>query len=64
MDVIADTVVCAVAQTAERTDLGVIDGNARKKRRTSRFGCKQCDVAICNDQDCWDFYHRRFLYED
>jgi hypothetical protein len=26
-------------------------------RRTSWYGCKQCNVAICRKSDCWDVYH-------
>jgi hypothetical protein len=32
-----------------------ISGNARGPQ--SRYGCKVCDVAICNNADCWYFYH-------
>jgi hypothetical protein len=21
------------------------------------YGCKVCEVAICNSADCWYFYH-------
>jgi hypothetical protein len=21
------------------------------------YGCKVCEVALCNNQNCWDFYH-------
>ncbi|KAM5528651.1 lysophospholipase [Fusarium oxysporum f. sp. phaseoli] len=32
-----------------------ISGNARGPQ--SRYGCKVCDVVICNNADCWYFYH-------
>ena len=32
-----------------------ISGNERRVR--TRYGCKVCDVAICNNADCWYFYH-------
>jgi hypothetical protein len=32
-----------------------ISGNKRRVR--TRYGCKVCDVAICNNADCWYFYH-------
>ncbi|KAJ0126248.1 Uncharacterized protein HZ326_30647 [Fusarium oxysporum f. sp. albedinis] len=35
-----------------------ISGNARG--RVSRYGCKVCDVAICNNADCWYLYHTPF----
>ncbi|KAJ0131738.1 Uncharacterized protein HZ326_25164 [Fusarium oxysporum f. sp. albedinis] len=25
--------------------------------RKTRYGCKVCDVAICNNADCWYLYH-------
>ncbi|UPK96435.1 hypothetical protein LCI18_007370 [Fusarium solani-melongenae] len=36
-----------------------VSRDARKKpfRRQTRYGCAICDVAICNSQNCWDFYH-------
>jgi len=37
-----------------------ICGNRRIRRRAkqTRYGCKVCSVAICNDENCWYFYHR------
>ncbi|KAH7464233.1 hypothetical protein FOMA001_g17874 [Fusarium oxysporum f. sp. matthiolae] len=32
-----------------------ISGNARSRK--TRYGCKVCGVAICNNEDCWYFYH-------
>lgn len=32
-----------------------ISGNERRVR--TRYGCKVCNVAICNNADCWYFYH-------
>jgi hypothetical protein len=29
-----------------------------KRASQTRSGCETCDVAICNRQACWDFYHR------
>jgi hypothetical protein len=38
--------------------LAGVNGNTKRKGlKRSSYGCKQCDVAICNSQDCWDFYH-------
>jgi hypothetical protein len=28
--------------------------------RKSRYGCKVCNVAICNNENCWYFYHTLF----
>jgi hypothetical protein len=35
--------------------------NTRKKAVKTRLGCDVCDVAICKNQKCWDFYHRLVL---
>ena len=32
-----------------------ISGNQR--RLQTRYGCKVCEVAICNSASCWYFYH-------
>jgi hypothetical protein len=32
-----------------------ISGNQRRSQ--TRYGCKECDVAICNTASCWYFYH-------
>jgi hypothetical protein len=32
-----------------------ISGNERRVQTV--YGCKVCDVAICNTADCWYFYH-------
>lgn len=24
----------------------------------SRYGCKQCDVSLCNNKSCFDIFHR------
>lgn len=33
-------------------------GHNRKRPTQTRSGCETCDVAICNQKSCWDFYHR------
>jgi hypothetical protein len=35
-----------------------ISGN--QQRSQTRYGCKVCDVAICNNADCWYLYHTPF----
>ncbi|KAI0187955.1 hypothetical protein EV127DRAFT_435020 [Xylaria flabelliformis] len=42
----------------KRTILGEIDGNVGiGKRSTTRYGCKECDVALCNNSYCSDLWH-------
>lgn len=36
--------------------LAEVSGNSRPVRK-SRYRCEQCDVALCNSGNCWDFYH-------
>ena len=48
------------AKRLKRDPLGEVSG--KKRRHHGRggqtvYGCKLCDVAICNNQNCWDFYH-------
>lgn len=54
-------VACSqVSQIKERTALGRISGNSftrRTRRKYSRMGCIECDVAICNSEDCWYNFH-------
>jgi hypothetical protein len=40
-----------------RHPLGEVDANSLKRahRTLSRWGCKQCDVALCNSDKCWYF---------
>ncbi|UPL02957.1 hypothetical protein LCI18_013891 [Fusarium solani-melongenae] len=33
-----------------------LNGNCQQRKQT-RYGCRLCNVAICNSQNCWDFYH-------
>jgi hypothetical protein len=41
------------------TALQEVDGNKRRHRgRQTVYGCKRCNVAICNSPDCWYLYHR------
>lgn len=46
----------------QQQPLGQVSGNSHKPprppRRKSRWGCKQCDVALCQSYKCWYFYHR------
>ena len=43
----------------KRTVLGEIKPNARPtpKAREVRWGCKQCQVALCKEGKCWRMYH-------
>jgi hypothetical protein len=42
----------------EKGSLQPTTGDARKTRgRQTKYGCKVCDVAICNRETCWYFYH-------
>lgn len=44
---------------SSRRPLAPVSNNRRgQRRRQSTKGCKQCDVALCNSDYCWDFYHR------
>jgi hypothetical protein len=40
---------------ANGSHLQPISGNKRLIR--TRWGCKVCDVAICNNENCWYLYH-------
>lgn len=44
-----------VRSRSARKPLGTVSGNRRRKQ--SRGGCEQCDVALCSAKNCWDFYH-------
>ena len=47
-----------IRSRSKRKPLTGINTNTRKKGpKKTRYGCRQCDVALCNQQDCWDFYH-------
>jgi hypothetical protein len=47
----------------EWSPLTEVSGNEEKKRKRPKvrsqttFGCRICDVAICQSKYCWDFYH-------
>src|SRR6478609_396705 len=45
------------AKGQKRSSLKETDGNKRKLRKKTRCGCKLCNIAICNNQYCWDFYN-------
>jgi len=37
------------------------DGKPRINYPRSRSGCKLCNVALCNDQTCWDVMHLEYI---
>jgi hypothetical protein len=42
--------------------VGPQSGRRRQPRRMAtkrEWGCLTCDVALCKDPKCWDFYHRQ-----
>jgi hypothetical protein len=41
---------------SQRKPLGAASGNKKPATKT-RKGCDQCNVAICTQPGCWDFYH-------
>lgn len=43
---------------SQRRPLGALadDGLNRRPKKT-RWGCETCNVALCNQRNCWDFYH-------
>jgi hypothetical protein len=48
------------AKHLKRDPLGEVSGNKRRhhgRGGQTVYGCRLCDVAICNNQNCWDFYH-------
>jgi hypothetical protein len=56
---------CLACQgSPEWSPLTEVSGNEEKKRKRPKvrsqttFGCRICDVAICQSKHCWDFYHR------
>ncbi|KAK1840386.1 hypothetical protein CCHR01_16995 [Colletotrichum chrysophilum] len=54
-------VACSkVSIMRRRAPLGQISGNSlnrRIRRKTSRSGCVECDVALCTTGDCWYNFH-------
>jgi hypothetical protein len=44
----------------KRVALGVIASNSGRKNNnhSSSFGCKQCDVFLCNNNSCFEVFHR------
>jgi hypothetical protein len=34
------------------------EASPNKRVRQSRSGCENCNVPLCNDPVCWNFYHR------
>jgi len=44
----------------KRVALGVIAANSGRKNsnHSSRFGCKQCDVFLCDNSSCFEVFHR------
>lgn len=48
-----------IRSQSKRPPLVSINGNVRPRPKVpqSRSGCEQCNVALCNNADCWDFYH-------
>jgi hypothetical protein len=43
----------------KRIALSVVAANKGRvtSRRTSVYGCKECNVALCKEGDCWKKYH-------
>ncbi|KAM5528426.1 hypothetical protein FOXYSP1_18907 [Fusarium oxysporum f. sp. phaseoli] len=46
----------------KNTLLQPITANTRSRHRGGSgrqtwYGCRVCEVALCNNQNCWDFYH-------
>lgn len=31
----------------------------RRLRRTTRYGCSECDIALCNSKHCWYLWHQQ-----
>lgn len=46
-----------IRSRSKRKPLAGTSGNRRPPQ--TRYGCQECDVAICNNPNCWDFYHHR-----
>lgn len=54
----SDCLVCQgyrIGQIRKRRSLLALSPNI--KRSQTRWGCRECDVALCNSQDCWYKYH-------
>jgi hypothetical protein len=49
------------ARRAKKRSPAEIIANTKRRHHApqTRYGCVICDVAICNRQACWDFYHNR-----
>ena len=50
------------SQSQKRPPLTTVSNNERKRKRSrlrkqSWYGCRICDVTICNNKRCWDLYH-------
>jgi hypothetical protein len=43
-----------------REALGQVPGN-RGKRRYSRSGCYECNVSLCNSDNCWYYFHTQII---
>lgn len=48
-----------VGEVRQKRHLGALTVNALNRQAVpqSTFGCDVCDVALCNSQSCWNFYH-------
>ena len=50
-------------QRRQRQALGTVSDDSLNRRANATqtgMGCDKCDVPICTDPDCWDFYHHIF----
>lgn len=47
-------------QRRQQQHLREVSGNSRPRapRTRSRWGCRQCDVSLCQSDKCWYFYHK------
>ena len=51
---------CAVCKRGvKRRVLGELDGNKRgcEYRKSTTYGCKECDVPLCKEGTCFDTFH-------
>jgi len=52
-------VVCGRCPKRRRVALGEIAGNRQEQRTKTRWGCRQCNVAICTSGLCWYIFHKQ-----
>jgi hypothetical protein len=51
-------VICRGSSKKPRIALGGIAGNGQQQGGQTRWGCRQCDVAICTGGVCWYIFHQ------